>query len=124
MSNDLKIAIFEIAGFFFNSPTADALWNALPLSGEVHVWGDEIYFSVPVHVPLEEGAVEVVAKGDLAYWPTGPACCLFFGPTPISRPGEIRPASAVNVFGGLTGDLSVLKQISEGSTLMISKAGS
>ena len=33
----------------------------------------------------------------MAYWPTGKAICLFYGFTPIGKPGEITPASPVNV---------------------------
>ena len=35
----------------------------------------------------------------MAYWPTGKAICLFYGPTPIGEPGEITPASPVNIIG-------------------------
>ncbi len=36
---------------------------------------------------------------DVAYWPTGNAICLFYGPTPMGNPGEITPASPVNIIG-------------------------
>ena len=78
--------------------TAWAIWNALPLSGTASLWGEEIYFEVPVDL-AEEGAQEEVGIGDLAYWPPGNAVCIFWGPTPASRGKEPRAASGVNVFG-------------------------
>jgi len=30
---------------------------------------------------------------DVAYWPTGKAICLFYGPTPIGNKNEIKPYS-------------------------------
>jgi hypothetical protein len=121
-----KIIIFSgsvrVAGVLFDTPTANALWNALPLTASVNTWGDEIYFTVPVEVALEDNAEEIVRNGDLGYWPSGPAFCIFFGPTPISKEGEIRPASAVNVFGRVSGDTSVLKNVSSGSGITVQKA--
>ena len=101
--------------------TADAIWQALPISASVNTWGDEIYFDIPVDLDLENGQ-EIVLSGDLGYWPTGSAFCIFFGPTPISSPGEIRPASEVNVFGRVTGDPRVFTQVKEGDGIDIEKA--
>ena len=57
----------------------------------------------------------VVELNDVAYWPTGKAICLFFGPTPIGKKGEIKPYSPVNVIGKiLNPDKSVLKKITNG----------
>jgi hypothetical protein len=64
--------------------------------------GDEIYFSTGLN--LGEGDRETVDLGDVGFWPPGRALCLFYGPTPMSGPGEIRPASAVIVLGKLEGD--------------------
>ncbi len=94
-----------------NTPTAEALWDALPLQAQANRWGDELYFSVPFQVPLEADARAIVQAGDVAYWPDGPALCFFFGPTPVSRPGEIRAASAVNVCGTIRGDSTVLRRL-------------
>jgi hypothetical protein len=112
----------QISGVLSASPTADAVWNCLPLHASVSTWGDEIYFSIPVKIDLEDDAKDIVEIGDMGYWPSGAAFCIFFGPTPVSRPGEIRPASAVNVFGKVTGDTGALKQITEGSSITIVKA--
>jgi len=84
----------------------------LPFSLTMNVWGDEIYTSEsPVDVP-EENAQSPVSLYDVAYWPTGKAICLFFGPTPIGKKDEITPASPVNVIGKiLTTDKNILKNI-------------
>ena len=100
--------------------TAEAVWQALPITGNVNRWGEEIYFSIPVSLE-EENAREVVTIGDLGYWPPGSAFCIFFGPTPMSRGQEIRPASPVNVFGKIIGDAKVLRQVTSGTEITINK---
>lgn len=73
--------------------------NALPIEATASQWGDEFYFEIPVKMD-PENARSAVAKGDLAFWPAGDCFCIFFGPTPMSTsPGEIVPASPVNVVG-------------------------
>lgn len=104
------------------TPTADAIWGALPIEARANTWGDEVYFSIPVKAELEKNAKEVVEAGDLGYWPTGSAFCIFFGPTPASRGNEIRPASAVNVVGRVQGDPKVFKQVSSGTKVVIERA--
>lgn len=90
--------------------TASQIWEALPITSSGNTWGDEIYFSIPVDAELENGQ-DIVELGDIAYWPPGKAFCIFFGPTPMSRENEIRPASAVNVIGKLLGDATNFKQV-------------
>jgi hypothetical protein len=101
-----------------NSRTANAIWEALPLSSPGNTWGDEIYFSIPVELE-QENAQAVVSMGDLGYWPPGHAFCIFFGPTPVSQGSEIRPASPVNVLGHLTGDPNAFKQVRDGEIITI-----
>jgi len=103
------------------TPSADALWNALPLRAQAHRWGDELYFSVPFSAPLESGAQEIVQAGDVAYWPDGPTLCFFFGPTPVSRPNEIRAAAAVNICGRIRDENSVLRQVIDTATVILNR---
>ena len=103
------------------SNTAQAVWNALPLSVPGDTWGDEIYFGIPVKAKAENPC-ETVELGDLAYWPPGSAFCIFFGPTPASRGAEIRPASPVNVFGRVTGDPTIFKKVRAGTPIRIERA--
>jgi len=104
-----------------DSKTAQKIWDALPIESRVNTWGDEIYFSIPVNVGLENAKV-LVSEGDLGYWPPGNAFCIFFGPTPASQGDEIRPASPVNIFGKITGDPKVFKKVSSRAKIIIEKS--
>ena len=104
-----------------NPETAKAIWEALPLEARANPWGDEIYFSIPVSIEAENPKA-VVDLGDLGYWPPGNAFCIFFGPTPMSREDEIRPASPVNVFGRIIGDPKVFKAVRGGEKVRLERA--
>jgi len=114
----IKAGSVEFEAELNNSRTADAVWEALPLTAIANTWGDEIYFAIPVSMELENGK-EVVEIGDLGYWPTGKAFCIFFGPTPMSQGDEVRPASAVTVIGKVLGDAKVLKRVESGIEIII-----
>ena len=101
-----------------NPVTAKKFLNALPIKGRANTWGDEIYFTVPVEAEVENPKT-VVDLGDIAFWPPGNAFCIFFGPTPMSRGDEIRPASEVNVFGKIDGDPKIFKKVNGGDEVSI-----
>src|SRR4030042_612570 len=109
-------------GLLNDFPTAQALAAALPITGKTQLWGEEIYFPVPqVVADLDDTAAVTVNVGDLGYWPSGRAFCIFFGLTPGSVPGEIRPASAVNLGGRLDGDPCCLKLGPAGATVRVER---
>ena len=83
----------------YSPKTVDDFIEKLPFTVDLNVWGDEIYTSESPITQPEENAKSLVHLNDVAYWPTGKAICLFFGPTPIGNPGEITPASPVNILG-------------------------
>jgi len=105
-----------------DSTTANKIWDALPIEARANTWGDEIYFSIPVQLG-EQNPQEVVALGDLGYWPPGSAMCIFFGLTPVSKGKEIRPASAVNVWGKIIGDPKVFKKVRSGAKVLVEREG-
>jgi uncharacterized protein len=96
-----------------NSPkTVNEFIAKLPFTIDLNVWGDEIYTSESPIVQSEENAKSPVSLNDVAYWPTGKAICLFFGPTPIGKPGEITPASPVNIIGKIISlDKTILNDV-------------
>jgi len=104
-----------------DTQTADAIWEALPITARANTWGNEIYFAIPVYLE-EENPRGVVDLGDVGYWPPGNAFCIFFGRTPASRGNEIRPASPVNVFGRVEGEPTRFAVVRDGAKIVLEKA--
>ena len=105
-----------------DSPTATQIWEALPIEGRGNTWGDEIYFSIPVEAKQEKDAREIVAVGELGYWPPESAFCIFFGRTPASTDDRPRAASAVNILGRIQGDATIFKAVSSGTRVRLERA--
>ena len=104
--------------------TVEKFVEQLPFTVGMNLWGEEIYTDESPIKEKEENAKSLVELNDVAYWPSGKAICLFFGPTPIGSEGEIKPYSPVNVIGKIKNpDKSVLKKISNGldATFQIKK---
>jgi hypothetical protein len=95
-----------------DSRTADLIVDALPLKSKAQLWGDEIYFSIPVEA-REDNAQADVPSGTVAYWPAGKALCLFFGQ---------KPYSPVNVVGEIDGDPGVLAGVGADDKVRVEKA--
>jgi hypothetical protein len=117
----IKITIGKLAmeADLNDTPTAKKVAKALPIKASFNTWGDEIYFAIPVTAHLDDSAKEVVELGDLGYWPTGKAFCIFFGQTPMSKPGKIIPASAVNVIGKVLGDATQFKNVMDEKEILL-----
>ena len=103
------------------SQTAKRVWDALPIEGIAHTWGEEVYFKIPVDAERERDARDIVEKGEIGYWPMGQAFCIFFGPTPASQGDEIRAYSAVNILGRIIGDPTVFKDVQDGDQVKLDK---
>ncbi len=115
----IKTADMSIEAELKDTPTAEMIFKSLPLDGNANVWGDEIYFEIPLDLELEPEAQEEVEIGDLAYWPSGNAFCIFFGPTPVSKDERPRAYSPVNVFGKITEDAILFKNVSQGEKIQV-----
>jgi len=107
----IRISTLTVEAELNDSHAAKKVAQALPITASFNTWGDEIYFTIPVDAELDETAREEVELGDLGFWPTGNAFCIFFGPTPMSEPGSIVPASAVNIIGRVIGDAARFKEV-------------
>jgi hypothetical protein len=93
------------------------LWDALPIDGSANIWGDEIYFSIPIKVAQEADARAEMKVGEIAYWPPGNAFCIFFGRTPASSGDAPEAASPVNVLGQVDGDATLFRAVENGDPI-------
>ena len=109
----------SLAAELSDGPTAQKLWDALPIDGSAQTWGDEIYFAIPVQASTEPGAKAQREVGDIAYWPPGNAFCIFYGPTPMSSGDAPVAASPVNDLGKIEGDAKQFKQVKSGTKVRI-----
>lgn len=105
------------------SETAKQVYGILPVEGRANVWGEEIYFEIPLQLAAAGDARADVQVGELGYWPTGSAFCIFFGPTPVSTGDQPRAYSPVNVFGRVIGDAKQLLSVADGATVRVKRAG-
>jgi len=122
MKHKIEIVILQLKNIEIelddsNSPnTVKKFVGNLPFTVGLNLWGDEIYTEESPIQEKEENAKPLVELNDVAYWPTGKAICLFYGPTPIGKKGEIKPYSPVNIVGKIIKpDKSILRNISDGS---------
>ena len=123
MNITIRFASYQVEAELFDTPTGRAIYEALPFQENVSLWGDEIYFEIPVENKLEPGSRAAVTVGDLAYWPNMPAFCIFFGPTPVSTGSIPVAASAVNIFGKLsTVEPEMLRKIPDNAKVTVTRA--
>ncbi len=105
-----------------DTETAQAVLAALPLEARINVWGDEIFFDIPVTLDEDAGAKADVDVGALAYWPPGNAFCVFYGPTPVSSDAAPRAYSPVKVFGRIDGDATILRGVRNGAMIRVERS--
>jgi len=115
----MTIGPVELQAELFDTPTADAIYAKLPFTSTASTWGDEVYFSTPVHVRKEADAKDVVEAGELAFWVEGDSIAIGFGPTPVSRGKEIRLAARTNIWGKALGSLTRLRQVKDGDAVRV-----
>jgi hypothetical protein len=115
----ITVGLLSMEADLNETPTAKKVADVLPIRSPFNTWGDEFYFTIPVEAELDESAREEVEVGDLGYWPTGKAFCIFFGQTPMSKPGKIIPASAVNIIGKVVGDAGRFKEVIAESEVLV-----
>lgn len=103
-----------------NPKTVEKFLKILPIEERANLWGEEIYFKIPIDKIEPENSRRVVKEGEVAIWIEEPSLCIFFGKTPVSTAEEIRAYSDVNVIGRVIDDYRVFKKVKNGEKIKVS----
>ena len=47
----IRVNQYTFEAELYETPTANEIWENLPLTGNCNIWGEEIYFSIPLGLP-------------------------------------------------------------------------
>lgn len=106
------------------TPTADRIWQQLPIYSTAETWGQAVHFETPVETGRERGARQNVTPGEIGYWTEDDRIIIAFGMTPISRDGECRMPSPVNIWATALDDVAALASVRPGVRVSVLAADS
>lgn len=115
----IKAGRVSIRADLLDTETANRIWAALPLYSTAETWGNSIHFETPVETGRDRTARAKSELGDICYWNEDDRIIIAFGPTPISRPGEIRLPTPCNVWAKATDDVTLLKTVVPGEKVSV-----
>jgi hypothetical protein len=95
-----------------NPKVAAKFYQSLPVEAKANLWGEEVYFEVPLELE-DENPSPAAKSGDISYWSPGSAFCIFFGRT--------QPYSPVNHLGRVVEGLNLFESVLNGDRIVLSR---
>lgn len=102
-----------------DTETATRIWQALPLHSTAETWGACVHFDTPLEAGRDRSAKIKGAAGEIYFWIEDDHIVVPFGPTPISKPGEIRLPSPCNVWARALDDVTALAVVTAGEKVSL-----
>ncbi len=95
-----------------NPRISQELYQMLPIEARANLWGEEIYFEIPLKM-MDENSNPSASRGDISYWSPGCAFCVFFG--------ETQPYSPVNHLGRITQGIEIFSDVNAGNKVILNR---
>jgi len=95
-----------------NPRISQELYRMLPIEAIANLWGEEVYFEIPLKM-VDENATPTAVKGDVSYWSPGCALCIFFGGT--------EPYSPVNHLGSIIQGIEIFRNVKAGDKITLNR---
>jgi hypothetical protein len=120
----VRVSIGEVsfAATLGDTTVAERIWAALPLFSVAETWGGAIHFELPVESGREPGATQAAVPGRLYFWSDEHRVILAFGPTPLSRAGEMRLPVPCNAWAVTGADVTMLAKVTPGEKVTLARA--
>jgi uncharacterized protein len=107
-----------------NTQTAERIWQQLPIYSTAETWGQSVHFETPVETGREPTAKQNIKAGEIGFWIEDDRIIVGFGMTPISKSGEIRMPSPVNIWATAVDDVTALLSVRPGERVSVLAADS
>ncbi len=120
----IRAGTVAIRARLLHTMTADRIWSTLPIYSTAETWGHLVHFETPADTGREPGATWTVRVGQIAFWAEEDRVVIGFGPTPLSRPGEIRLQAPCNIWAVALDDVAALATVSPGERVAVLEADS
>lgn len=102
----------------YDTPTADAIFSAAPFRSKLKSWGQELEFKVPVERWREADARESVRRQELIYSCERGLVSIEIGPED-GADDQVPLAQPCNVFGRAIDDVTPLRHVWSGQTILL-----
>lgn len=102
-----------------DTPTADIVWQGLPLYSTAETWGASLHFETPLEAGRDRTARLNGIPGEIYFWVEEDRIIIPFGRTPVSRPGESRLQRPSNLWARALDDVTALSVVTPGEKVSL-----